>query len=255
MNDTGWAVAVTEPGLEPAGAALAERACRPLVAPDDKSHSFLLTVTPERLELRQTAPGSPGPVHVDFTDGAMKQRLRTSGVRSPLARALGLKPGHRPGVVDATAGLGRDAFVLAALGCSVVLLERQLPVFLLLEDGLRRALEDPRTAEAAGRMRLVHADANHWLATCTEAPEAIYLDPMYPERKKSALSAKGMQVLQRLAGDDADAHPLLETAITRCRGRVAVKRPARAGHLGGRQPDFSVNAPKTRYDVYLGEAR
>ncbi len=255
MKETAWAVAVTEPALETAGAALARRAGRPLVAPDDRHHAFLLTLTPERLELRQTAPGSPGPVYADFTDGAMRQRIRTSGIRSPLARALGLKPGHRPAVVDATAGLGRDAFVLAALGCSVVLLERLLPVFLLLEDGLRRALEDPRTAEAAGRMRLVHADAGPWLAGRAEAPEAVHLDPMYPERKKSALSAKGMQALQRLAGDDADAHRLLETAITRCRGRVAVKRPARAGHLGGRRPDFSVKAPRTRYDVYLGAAR
>jgi 16S rRNA (guanine1516-N2)-methyltransferase len=217
MNDTTWAVAVTEAGLETAGRTLAERTGRPLATLGDRPFPFLLTLTPQRLELRQTAPGAHGPVYVDFSNGAMRQRLRTSGIRSPLARALGLKPGYHPEVVDATAGLGRDAFVLASLGCSLILLERVLPAFLLLEDGLRRALKDPLAAEAAARMRLIHADANRWLAGCTEAVEAVYLDPMYPRRKKQALSAKGMQVLQQLAGNDDDAASLLETAIARCR--------------------------------------
>ncbi len=251
MKESAWALAAAGGEDEERARRLAARTGAPLVAADERRFPFLLLVDGRGLELRQTAPGSPGPLYIDFTDGAMSRRLRTSGVRSPLARALGVKPNHRPAVVDATAGLGRDAFVLAHLGCSLVLLERVWPVYLLLEDALRRARDDARTREAALRIRLFHYDAARWLGRREEPVEAVYLDPMYPARAKNALSAKGMQALQRLAGDDADAPELLEAALRRCKGRVVVKRPKRAGPLGRRRPDFSIAAPKTRYDVYL----
>lgn len=252
MIHASWAIAATDPALRSQAEALAKRTGRPLVSLHQEGHPFLLVVTPERLELRQTGNGAPGPLHPDFTSGRMRHRLRTSGVRSPLARAVGLRPDHRPGVLDATAGLGQDAFVLANLGCSLTLLERSLPVFLLLEDGLARAADSPQLREITRRIRLFHEDAITWFQQERAAPEVVYLDPMYPQRRKSALSGKGMRMLQQLLGTDSDESRLLDVAIARARRRVVVKRPARAGPLGGRQADFSITTPKTRYDIYRG---
>lgn len=247
---TSWAI-TAEPGQEPQAKKVARRSDRPLVPPDETRFPFLLACTAQGLELRQVGADAPGPLRIDFGGGRMRQRIRTSGIRSPLPRALGLKPGHRPVVVDATAGLGQDGFLLATLGCRVTLVERALPLYLLLDEALQRALADPAIAETAGRVTLIHADAATWLEKASPV-EALYLDPMYPARRRHALSGKGMQMLQRLVGKDEDAGVLLSVARRSCSGRVVVKRPMRAGPLAGQTPDFSVKGGKTRFDVYLG---
>ena len=247
-----WAVAAV--GREGQGRAerLARLVGRPLVEPHCRDFPFLLLVEEAGLALQATGRGVPGPLRIDFTDGRMRRRLATTGVRSPLARALGLKSAVRPQVVDATAGLGQDAFVLAALGCRPILLERAMPLYLLLDDALERARQAPATGAIAQTMTLHRTDAVSWLEESTEAVEVVYLDPMYPARKKQALSAKGMQLLQRLLGEECDdGRALLAAALERARRRVVVKRPTRAGPLGGEPPNYSVSAPKTRYDVYL----
>ncbi len=248
-----WAVAAGTPELQDQARALARRANSPLLALDTEEVPFLLVLTPERLELRRTGAGAPGPLHADFTNGAMRRRLRTVGKRSPLGRALGFARKPPEQAVDATAGLGQDGFVIAALGCRITLVERQLPFFLLLEDALRRAALDPSLAPIVQRITLVHADARRWLTDLPreELPDVIHLDPMYPARKKSALSGKAMQLAQQLAGRDEDAGELLQAALACTYHRVVVKRPTRATPIAGRQPDFAFTGKKTRYDIYL----
>jgi len=252
-----WAIAVDAPEREEYGRALADRSGQPLVATDSAAFPFLLVVTPDHLELRRTGPNAPGPLHVDFTSGAMRRRLQTLGKRSPLGKALGFSRTPPGKVVDATAGLGQDGFVIAALGRPITLVERCLPFFLLLEDALARAASHPDLAAIVQRIELIHADARHWLAAqpTTERPDVVYLDPMYPPRTKSALSGKPMQLAQQLAGRDDDADELLEAALICARQRVAVKRPGRAPALANRQPDFAITGRKTRYDVYLCRER
>lgn len=219
------------------------------LVPAPPQEGLYLACTQERLELRQAGPGAPGPVYVDFTGGRLGYRgPRASPRREPLARAAGLKGGHRPQVVDATAGLGRDAFILAALGCRVTLLERHGVIAALLQDGLRRAaLQLP---EVAARMTLQRMDALSGLAAHTA--EVVYLDPMYPHRDKQALVKKEMRIFRALVGDDPDADHLLQAARAAARERVVVKRPARARPLADQSPDFSVPGASTRFDVYLG---
>ena len=255
MSGTSWAIAA-ETGCEAPARTLAAHTGRPLVDIESSEHQFLLVLTPERLELRYTATGAPGPLYADFTSGVMRQRLRTTGKRSLVGRALGFSRKPPARVVDATAGLGQDGFVLAALGCRITLIERQLPFFLLVEEGLRRAASDPELAPITERITLAHADARHWLNELPdeERPDAIHLDPMYPARTKSALSGKAMQLAQRLAGKDEDAGELLEAALACARHRVAVKRPLRAAPITGDLPDFQLSGRKTRYDIYLTHA-
>ncbi|MCG5510710.1 class I SAM-dependent methyltransferase [Ectothiorhodospira lacustris] len=228
---------------------LARQLGLPLQGPEHPGGQVLV-VTPERLELRQTGPGAPGPVYVDFAGGRLGYRDRQSSPRNePLARAAGLKKGHRPDVVDATAGLGRDAFILAGLGCRVTLLERHPVIAALLADGLARAARVPSLSSTIGRMTLISGDAVQWLSS--HRTDVVCLDPMYPHRDKQALVKKEMRVFRTLVGDDKDAAALLEAALGAARERVVVKRPARGEHLGGRAPSHTLPGSSTRFDVYL----
>jgi 16S rRNA (guanine1516-N2)-methyltransferase len=218
-------------------------------------NAYRLHLGPERLELQDLAPGAPGPVFVDFTDGKSDFRRASMGKQQALPKAIGLKSGHRPAVVDATAGLGRDAFVLAALGCRVTLVERS-PVFAaLLEDGLARARLNLKIAPVVNRMQLVHSDSDIYLRQITESarPDVVYLDPMYPHRSKSALVKKEMRFARAVVGDDEEAPALLATALKTARERVVVKRPRSAAPLAGPEPTVSIESKNTRYDVYVAK--
>lgn len=135
------------------------------------------------------------PLSVDFVSGKAAHRRQFGGGRGQLvAKACGLTKGITPSVVDATAGLGRDAFVLASLGAQVLMIERVEAIAALLQDGLERAASADETALIAGRMALRHGDAAEQLAALIAdaefAPQVIHLDPMFPHREKSALVKK-----------------------------------------------------------------
>lgn len=216
---------------------------------------FLLELTPTHLQLRQTGRDAPGPLYVDFAGGALAYRRRRGGGRNqPLGRAVGLKPGYNPRILDATAGLGRDAFILASLGCQVHLLERSPVVAALLRDGLRRALLDPEAgAIVSARMTLTVADTLDYLEnlSAAEQPDVIYLDPMYPEREKSALVKKEMRLFRAIVGEDLDTPALLALSLMRARKRVVVKRARHAPPIEGPTRSLLIDGSSTRFDVYL----
>lgn len=243
---------LADPGVDPNEArALAERLELALLhaPPSDR---LLLHLTAERLTLEDTAPRGPGPVAVDFDDPALRRRIRQATPRrEALARAVGLKGGSPLTVVDATGGLGRDAFVLASLGARLYVIERQPVVFELLGDGWRRALDNPRTAEAAGRMTLIHADAAEWLpAGHGGDADTVYLDPMYPPETKGGEVKKGIRSLQRLIGPQEDAKRLFSAARAAAPRRLVIKRPRKAPPLEPGLAHFSIEGRQTRFDVY-----
>ncbi len=194
-----------------------------------------------------------GVVWVDFVGGALAHRRKFGGGRGqPVAKAVGIKGEYVPRVLDCTAGQGRDAFVLATLGCYVTLLERSPVAFLLLQDGLRRALEDAEIAPIAARMQLIQADARQWLNNPEGAEfDVVYLDPMFPEPDKRAKSKKEMAAFQTLIGGDVDADVLLAPARRLAQKRVIVKRPRHAPWLAGEKPNFVFEGESTRFDGYL----
>lgn len=194
-----------------------------------------------------------GTVWVDFVGGAQAHRRKFGGGRGqPVAKAVGIKGDYLPRVLDCTAGQGRDAFVLASLGCEVVMLERSRVAFLLLQDGLRRANEDAETASIASRMTLLQADAGEWLQSPPQNGfDVIYLDPMFPEPDKRAKSKKDMAAFQELIGGDPDADGLLLLARRLAGKRVIVKRPRHAPWLAGEKPNFVFEGESTRFDGYL----
>lgn len=198
-------------------------------------------------------------ISANFHGASIDYRREKGGGRSELiARAVGLKSGKLPTVIDATAGLGVDAFVLASLGCQVTLLERSPEVSALLRDGLERSRQyakghNPKLETILGRMQLIQTEAIKYLNRLgeTDFPDVVYLDPMFPERKKSAAVKKEMQIFHRLIGPDEDADSLFEAALARTRERVVVKRPRVANSLAGPKPNHVIEGKRNRYDVYL----
>ncbi|WP_394202675.1 class I SAM-dependent methyltransferase [Shewanella waksmanii] len=199
-------------------------------------------------------------ISVDFVSGAVAHRRKFGGGRGQaIAKAVGLKQGVTPSVVDGTAGLGRDAFVLASLGCKVTLVERNPVVAALLEDGLRRAYEDSEIGSwMRQRMQLFHGSSLQALAQAGEQSggevDVVYLDPMYPHREKSAQIKKEMRVFQTLVGADTDADGLLAPAMALATKRVVVKRPDYADDLAGVKPSTVIATKKNRFDVYVKAA-
>ena len=218
----------------------------------DDQALMALVQTPDRLELRKLDEPKLGGIFVDFVTGAMAHRRKFGGGRGEaVAKAVGIKGGYLPDVIDATAGLGRDAFVLAALGCRVRMLERHPVVAALLDDGLRRGYAD---AEIGGwlreRLTLLHVVSQQALSDITPAPDVVYLDPMYPHRQKSAMVKKEMRVFQSLVGPDEDADALLEPARRLAKKRIVVKRPDYAPPLAGVSTQSAVVTKSHRFDIY-----
>jgi len=226
----------------------------PLAQDESGEFQFLLICSTDCLALKQTGKKGPGPIMVNFTDSTMEYRLRHGGGRTQaLARAIGLKKGWQPTVIDTTAGLGRDGFILAHLGCSVHLLERSPILATMLEDGLERAKQATQAAEIVSRIKLTQTDSKEFLQKLKkqDRPDVIYLDPMFPERTKSSLVKKEMRILRGLAGDDPDAEKLLDIALDCAGNRVVVKRPRLAPILGVADPSHAITGKTSRFDVYL----
>lgn len=153
--------------------------------------------------------------------------------------------------VDATAGLGRDAFLLASLGAEVTLIERSPYMHRLLEEGLARAREaGGDVAEAINRMTLLHGDARDLLSTLS--PEVVMVDPMHPPRKKTALVKNEMRLIREIVGTDEDTVELMKVALATASRRVVLKWPRRADPIEGiSRASHQIAGKSTRYDVFM----
>lgn len=230
---------------------------RPIFDKKDNTYALQLIFGHAQIELFDQQLNTS--IYVDFVSGRLAHRQQFGGGRGQaIAKAIGLKQGKTPSVLDVTAGLARDAYILATLGCRMTLVERSPVLSLLIEDGINRGLHNEQSAEILlEHFNLHKQDAINYLKDIDEdqRPDIIYLDPMYPERKKSALVKKDMQILQRLLGKDENSETLLETALNYAGERVVVKRPVRAPTLTEKKPATSIYSKKTRFDIYLTNRR
>lgn len=234
---------------------VSKRLSLPVVTEYSDEYDFYLLKIEDRLNLLYCKKTEKKPMHitVDFLSGGVNYRREKGGGKNqPIARAVGLGKTSQLTVLDATAGLGGDAFVLASLGCEMILLERSAIIAELLSDGIRRALDDENVFPIVSRMKLIVSDAVEYMSRLSEQPDVVYLDPMYPERKKSAKVKKEMQILQVLLEHD-ESNNLLDQAMKVARRRVVVKRPKSAAFLNNQSPSHSIESKNTRFDVYLSE--
>jgi len=217
---------------------------------------FRLCVTDTHLEVQTETSNGRSVLFTEFVKGALGyRRRRGGGIKQAIAKAVGIKS-HSDGrtVLDATAGLGADAFVLASLGCRVELVERSPIMAALLRDGLERARRIPELIPIVQeRMNLVVGDAVSILAAKSkeDAPDVIYLDPMFPDQQKSALNKIELRMIRAIVGQDVDAADVLKMALQVAKKRVVVKRPPQAPFIADLKPSMIVTAKKNRYDIYL----
>lgn len=210
---------------------------------------------PEGFELRRDERGLSLVVdgvklRGDFS--RMLPRLRPDRLHQELlVRAARVRGIEAPVAVDATAGLGEDGLLLAAAGFTVVLCEHDAVIAALLEDALARALDDPRLVEVARRMTLVADDSAKVLARMDVAPDVVYLDPMFPERRRKAATNKKLQLFQQLERPCKDEEGLLRAALEARPRKVVVKRPLKGPYLAGVKPSSSLEGKVVRYDVIV----
>ncbi len=219
-------------------------------------YSALLIYTENglQIQLKQDMDSkSPATLRIDFlSDTLAYRRLHGGGIKQALARAVGIKSGIRPSILDATAGLGKDSFLLASLGCQVTMTERSPLLAALLQDALARASNNPNLQQAVlNKLTLVQGEAVQIIANLEKQPDTIYLDPMYPHKRKSALNKQEMRIIRLLVGDDDDAGIVLDSALLCAGKRVVVKRPKGASLINEKQPSHVIAMKNSRYDVYM----
>jgi 16S rRNA (guanine1516-N2)-methyltransferase len=190
----------------------------------------------------------------DFATGRFGYRAARFGQSEPLLRAVGSSKSRPLKIVDATGGLGHDGFLLAASGAQVTLIERSAVMFAELERALADARQNDDLAEIAGRMTVLHGDSRQVLRTIDA--DVFYIDPMHPERKKSALVKEPMRLLRDVVGDDPDSAELIQTALDHSPGRVVIKWPAKAALPSGLvQPSYELRSRTTRYCVFVAASQ
>jgi 16S rRNA (guanine1516-N2)-methyltransferase len=199
-----------------------------------------LTLVGGKLELRG-----------DFT--GLIPRLKQGNLQGEmLVKAAKLKSfSGTPVAVDATAGMGEDAFLLAAAGFQVHLYEYDPVIAALLSDALERAKQDPVLCPIASRMTLHEEDSIQALQKLPFLPDVVVLDPMFPARQKSGLIKKKFQLLQQLERPCGDEEALLEAAIAARPRKIVIKRPAKGPHLAGKKPSYSLDGKAIRYDCLV----
>tara|TARA_R110001592_G_scaffold324870_3_gene604649 strand:- start:53273 stop:54100 length:828 start_codon:yes stop_codon:yes gene_type:complete len=202
-------------------------------------------------QIIQTGKSAPGPVTASFLQGKTTHRLKFGGGKGQMiAKAVGLNKGLRPSVLDATAGLAQDAFVLASLGCELILLERSPIIAELIASALRES-QGTDIQEITSRMTLNTVNACGWInGQADKVADVIYLDPMYPHSDKTALVKKEMRLFHTLVGESSDDAELLSAALKKARYRVVVKRPRKGETIQGIQPAHQILGKSCRYDIY-----
>lgn len=209
----------------------------------------------EGLELRRDDEGlalvGDGMVlRADFS--RLLPRLRADRIgRELLVRAARTRGVATPTAVDATAGLGEDSLLLAAAGFTVTMFEKDPVIAALLRDALDRAANDSRLAEAVARMTLVEGDSVAGLRELGFSPDVVFLDPMFPERTKSAAVKKKFQLLHHLERPCEDEEGLLAAALSARPRKVVIKRPPKGPWLAGAKPSHSLTGKAVRYDVIV----
>lgn len=227
--------------------------------PDEFTHILCLEdsgLSLQRLHLKAGEIHTQ-PTKVDFQDPTLLHRLNSFGKNQGLAKAVGLNKHDPMYVLDATAGLGRDAFILASMGCKIDMLEQSAVIYSLLKDGLKRAeiSEDKVLLATVQLMSLHYINARDWLEGIMQGnkdkPDVIYLDPMFPPRNKHANVKKDIALLQEILGSDEDNDSLLELAKSCAKHRVVVKRPGNKVQKGSAKPSFVVPGKTAHFEVFV----
>ena len=187
-----------------------------------------------------------------FIEGPILHRLKYGKGRGQnLAKAVGMKFNKNRNIIDATAGLGYDSFILASLGAKVTLIERSQKMHKLLQNGIDEGISFGGEIEKIiNRMELLFGDSKDILPKLT--PEVIMIDTMYKDRKKTALVKNNMRLVREIVGPDSDYIELLKVALNCAKNRVVLKQPRYAEPIKEiRKCSHQILGKTIRYDIFM----
>lgn len=176
------------------------------------------------------------------TDGRLMHEMLVKATKTDI---------KNPKAIDATAGMGEDAFLIAANGYDVTLHEQNPVIALLLKDAIRRAKKQPELKDIASRMHVIEGDSVELLSNRIDPVDIIYLDPMFPGKQKNSLTNKKLQLIQNMEAPCSTEHELFDSAIKANPSKIIVKRPLKAPFLAERKPNYSLDGKAIRYDCYI----
>ena len=241
-----------DPSVPPSHAQqLSESLNIPLIS-DPQGYHVFFNLTPNHLELIALEEDGKKPcsLRVDFTTFKNLHRIKNPH-KELLIQAIKIRKKIPCTVVDATGGLGRDAFLLAAAGCEVDVFEQNSFIGALLADGLKRAALTPQTAHIGNRIRLHIQNTVKHIGELPVAPEVVYLDPMFPERAKSAKVKQNLRILRYIEGDQGKEQALFAAAWNIKPRKIVVKRPLKSIPLCEIPPTYTLKGKAIRFDVYI----
>ncbi|CAL4043792.1 Ribosomal RNA small subunit methyltransferase J [Buchnera aphidicola (Takecallis arundicolens)] len=216
----------------------------------DCKSKFSLIINKNRIELKNHSIICKNNIWVEFNYKKMK--LYEYDKKIKMIQAIGIKKNIFPNILDATTGLGKDAFIFFSHGCHVTMVERNPIISILLYDGLKRSYKDNNIKNLIKqRMHLIYNTSFNINKFNIKQPDVIYLDPMFPKIKKKALSKKTIRTIQDIVGYDTDSDLLLSKCISFAIKRVVVKRPKQSYHLANIKPHHIIKTKKHRFDIYV----
>ena len=187
----------------------------------------------------------------------MEKRIDVGRRTDLLARAVGFRKYKNAKIVDATAGLCRDAFHMACLGFEVTALEMNKKIYEVVLPYVEN-------------FTFLNQAAKDYFSKLSEQdrPDVVYLDPMFPGPERKSKPGKESILLQQLATipNEHEELDLLLTSLRYARKRVVVKRPRHAPILAkslidkttgelmkglSLDPKVRVSGKSIRYDIYL----
>lgn len=207
---------------------------------------WVLHFSEQRLCLSHSSKQHLRNIHADLSANSHRFSNQKKLAHELLIKAIGGLAPSSLRIVDATAGMGTDALLMAAAGHQLTMIEQSPVLAALLEQAL--------TLDTVAQLTLCKGDALQRLPelAAENRPHIVYLDPMFPSHGKSSLARKQLQALKELLPEvpEQGEAQLLETALRAASHRVVVKRPLRAPPLPGPKPGFAYKGKLVRYDCY-----
>ncbi|CAL4325731.1 Ribosomal RNA small subunit methyltransferase J [Buchnera aphidicola (Eriosoma lanigerum)] len=189
---------------------------------------------------------------IEFNSKELNYRRKNKTKKEHIAKAVGIKKNYFPNILDVTAGLGKDAFILASLGCQVLMLEHNPILAILLANGLDRGFQDPEIGTwLKKRLSLIYTSSEYFLLHTKIKPNVIYLDPMFPKKTKTAKSKKDIHLIKSIVSKQKNTNLLLTLSRLLAENRVVVKRPINAPFLNNMITYSTIKTKNYRFDIYL----
>lgn len=189
---------------------------------------------------------------IDFNNSEILNRINPKTKKCSVVQAVEGRSKTKLTILDTTAGLGKDTFTLAARGHTLLTLEKDRYIYLLLKDALQRAQQIDYLKEIVNKITLINIDSNEYILTTDKSFDCVYIDPMFPPRKKSAKVKQGMQILHQVGfNDEISNSNLLDNIIqARITTKAVVKRPINSDFLSNRKPSSQLKGKTNRFDIY-----